>query len=141
MAELKTRPKKTSVTSFLSAIPDPSRRKDARAVAALMRKATGERPAMWGTSVVGYGQRHLRYASGRELDWMLVGFAPRAGRITLYLSFDLEKHAKLLDRLGKHTRGKGCLHLRRLDDVDPAVLEELVRRAAGKARSGASQPA
>ena len=137
MAELKTKPTKTSVTAFLSAIPDPLRRKDARAVAALLRKATGEPPAMWGTTIVGYGQRRLRYASGRELDWMLVGFAPRAGRITLYLSFDLAKHAKLLGRLGKHTRGKGCLHLRRLEDIDPTVLEELVRRAAGEARSGA----
>jgi len=137
MAELKTKPTKTSVTAFLSAIPDPLRRKDARAVAALLRKATGEPPAMWGTTIVGYGQRRLRYASGRELDWMLVGFAPRAGRITLYLSFDLAKHAKLLGRLGKHARGKGCLHIRSLEDVDPAVLAELVRRAVGEARSGA----
>jgi hypothetical protein len=137
MAELKTKPTKTSVTAFLSAIPDPVRRKDARAVAALMRKATGESPVMWGTTIVGYGQRRLRYASGRELDWMLVGFSPRAGRITLYLSFDLAKHAKLLGRLGKHSHGKGCLHLRRLEDVDPGVLEELVRRAVGDARARA----
>jgi hypothetical protein len=135
MAELKTKPTKASVTAFLSAIPDPSRRKDARAVAALLRKVTGERPVMWGTTIVGYGQRRLRYASGRELDWMLVGFSPRAGRTTLYLSFDIAKDAKLLGRLGKHSHGGGCLHLPRLSDVDPAVLEELVRRAVGKARS------
>ena len=101
MAELKTKRTKTSVAPFLSAIPDPSRRKDARAVAALFRRVTGERPAMWGSGIVGYG------------------------------------HRELLARLGKHGKGKGCLHIRRLTDVDPAVLEELVRRAAGEARSGA----
>lgn len=130
MAELKTKRTKTSVAPFLSAIPDPSRRKDARAVAALFRRVTGERPAMWGSGIVGYGHRKLRYASGRELDWMVVAFAPRADRVTLYLTCDLS-------RLGKHGKGKGCLHIRRLSDVDPAVLEELARRAAGEARSGA----
>jgi hypothetical protein len=137
MAELKTKRTRGSVTAFLSAIPDPARRRDARAVAALVGKVTGERPAMWGTNIVGYGRTHLRYASGREIEWMVLGFAPRAARITLYLSCDLARYGELLRRLGKHSRGKGCLHLRSLEDVDRAVLEELARRAAGDSRDGA----
>lgn len=127
MAELKTKRTRASVTAFLSAIPDPERRRDARAVAALLRWVTGERPSMWGTNIVGFGHRTLRYASGREIDWMVAAFAPRADRITLYLTCDLTRHRELLSRLGRHRKGKGCLHLRRLADVDPAVLEELVR--------------
>ncbi len=129
MAELKTKKTRASVAAFLSAIPDPDRRKDARAVAALLRRVTGERPALWGTNIVGFGQRKLRYASGRELDWPVAAFASRADRITLYLACELSRHRALLARLGRHTKGKGCLHLRRLSDVDPEVLEELVRSA------------
>lgn len=133
MAELKTRKTRASVEAFLSAIPDPARRKDARAVAALLRRVVGERPAMWGENIVGFGECPLRYASGRELDWPVAAFAPRADRITLYLTCDLSRHGGILARLGKHTRGKGCLHVRRLADVDVGVLEELARRAAGEA--------
>lgn len=136
MAELKTKKTRASVTAFLSAIPDPERRKDARAVAALIRRVTGERPALWGTNIVGFGQRKLRYASGRELDWPVAAFAPRADRTTLYLTCDLSRHRALLARLGRHTKGKGCLHLRRLSDVDTAVLEELVRSAVAEEGDG-----
>lgn len=136
MAELKTKKTRASVTAFLSAIPDSARRKDARTVAALLRRVTGERPALWGTNIIGFGQRKLRYASGRELDWPVAAFAPRADRITLYLTCDLARHRALLARLGKHTKGKGCLHLRRLSDVDAAVLEELVRSAVAEEGDG-----
>jgi len=129
MAELKTKRTAGSVTTFLAAIPDPDRRKDARAVVALLRRTTGERPAMWGAGMVGFGQRTLTYASGREIDWPILAFAPRAGRLTLYLACDLSRHRERLGRLGKHAKGKGCLHIRRLSDVDVAVLEELVRAA------------
>jgi len=136
MAAPKTRKTRASVTAFLSAIPDSERRKDARAVAALLRRVTGGRPALWGTNIVGFGRRTLRYASGRELDWPVAAFAPRADRITLYLTCDLSRHRALLARLGKHTKGKGCLHLRRVSDVDPAVLEELVRSAVADEDAG-----
>jgi hypothetical protein len=129
MAELKTKKTAGSVTAFLTAIPDPDRRKDARALLALLRRTTGERPALWGAGLIGFGQRKLKYASGREIDWPIFAFAPRAGRLTLYLACDLASHREILGRLGKHAKGKGCLHLRRLSDVDPAVLEELVRAA------------
>lgn len=136
MAEPKTKKSRASVAAFLAAVPDPERRKDARAVAALLRRVTGERAVLWGTNIVGYGTYHYRYASGREGDWPVVAFSPRADRISLYLSCDLSSHRWLLARLGKHAKGKGCLHLRRLSDADPAVLEELVRSgiAEGRAR-------
>ncbi len=137
MAEIKTRPTGASVTAFLAAVPDPQRRKDSRAVVALLRRVTGARPAMWGGGIVGFGRERLKYASGRELDWPIAGFAPRADRITLYLTCDLSRHREMLARLGRHSRGKGCLHLRRLSDVDLDVLEELARSATARFESGA----
>jgi len=135
MAEPKTRPTGASVTEFLAAIPDPERRKDSRAVVSLLHRVTGARPAMWGGGIVGFGKVRLKYASGRELDWPLAGFAPRADRLTLYVTCDLARYRDLLDRLGKHSRGKGCLHLRRLADADPGVLEELARRGVAEAKA------
>jgi hypothetical protein len=139
MAELKTKRTRASVTAFLAGVPDPQRRKDARTVATLLRRVTGERPAMWGTNIVGFGHRKLKYASGREIDWMVAAFAPRADRITLYLTCDLSRHGELLSRLGRHAKGKGCLHLRRLADVDMGALEELVRSAVAKPGGSGSQ--
>ena len=135
MAEPKTRKSRASVAAFLAAVPDPERRRDARAVAALLRRVTGERAVLWGTNIVGFGTYHYRYASGREGDCPIAAFAPRADRVSLYLSCDLSLHRGLLARLGKHSKGKGCLHLRRLSDVDPAVLEELARSAVAETRA------
>ncbi len=91
-----------------------------------MTRVTGEQPAMWGESIVGFGERRLRYAGGRELDWFVVGFAPRRQALTIYLGEQVVDRPALLARPGPHTTGKGCLYLRRLDRVDPAVLEELI---------------
>jgi Domain of unknown function (DU1801) len=135
MAEPKTKKTRASVAAFLAAVPDPERRKDARAVAALLRRVTGERAVLWGTNIVGYGTYHYKYASGREGDWPVAAFAPRADRISVYVTCELSRHRDLLARLGKHSKGKGCLHIRRLSDVDPAVLEELVRSAVAEVRA------
>jgi Domain of unknown function (DU1801) len=135
MAEPKTKKSRASVAAFLAAVPDPERRKDARAVAALLRRVTGERAALWGTNIVGFGTYHYRYASGREGDWPVAAFAPRADRISVYVTCDLSRHRELLARLGKHSKGKGCLHIRRLSDVDPDVLEELVRSGVAEVRA------
>ena len=135
MAELKTQRTGVSVASFIEGLADPERRKDARAAAALLRKVTGERPEMWGANIVGFGRRRLVYASGRELDWMVAAFAPRGDRTTFYLTCDLDRHLDLLGRLGKHQRGKGCLHVKRLSDVDSGVLEELVRCAVAETKA------
>jgi len=126
MAENKTKATEASVESYLSAIEDESRRKDCEAVSKLMSKVTKEQPKMWGTSIVGFGSYHYKYPSGREGDSCLVGFSSRKGDITLYLVADFPGHDELLSGLGKHKMGKGCLYARKLSDVDPQVLEQLV---------------
>jgi hypothetical protein len=129
MAELKTAANDGDVEAFLDGIGDPVRQADARAVCALMSRVTGQPPTMWGESIVGFGHRHLVYDSGRELDWMVVGFSPRKAATTLYLAGSLEDYADELGRLGTHSTGKGCLYVKKLADVDTAVLDELVGRS------------
>ncbi|GIE97191.1 DUF1801 domain-containing protein [Paractinoplanes rishiriensis] len=119
----------TDVPAFLDAIPDERRRAEARELADLMAEVTGESPAMWGPSIVGFGSRHYRYESGREGDTVAVGFAPRKAQSVLYLTGQMEDYADLLARLGPHTTGKGCLYLKRLDRADPAVLREIIARS------------
>ena len=126
MAENKTQPTKASVTAFINAIDDPDKRADARKVAAMMRKATGKRARMWGASIVGYGTYHYRYASGREGDFMLTGFSPRKQSLTVYVMAGFSKYDGLLKKLGKHKTGKSCLYIKRLSDVDEAVLQRLI---------------
>ena len=126
MAENKTQRTTASVAAFLAAIADPHRRRDAKALAALMRKATGERPAMWGSSIVGYGQTTYQGRSG-TVEWFPVGFSPRKAALVLYLMGGLRANAGLLTDLGPHKVGGGCLYLRRLDAVDAKVLSRLVR--------------
>ncbi|HUF66942.1 MAG TPA: DUF1801 domain-containing protein [Gemmatimonadaceae bacterium] len=127
MAELKTRPESTSVPAFLASIADESRRRDCEAIAALMQEVTGAEPVMWGASIVGFGRYHYQYESGREGDWMLVGFSPRKKDITLYLMAGFERFPELMQKLGKPKTGKSCLYLKKLDDVDRDALRELVR--------------
>lgn len=126
MSDPKTVPTEARVEDFLSAVPDP-RRADAAALCELMTKATGVEPAMWGGSIVGFGTYHYVYASGREGDWPPVGFSPRKANLTVYLGDGVARHADLLAKLGRHTTGKGCLYVKRLSDIDTAVLEDLVR--------------
>ena len=127
MAEIKTQRTKASVAAFLAAIKDPLRRRDAKALAALIRKATGEKPAMWGTSIVGYGQTTYTGSRGRTVDWFYVGFSPRKAALVLYLMGGLKAHARLLADLGPHKVGGGCLYLTRFDELDPKVLARLIR--------------
>ena len=126
MAELKTQKNDASVEHFLNSVSDAKKREDSFAVLELMREATGEEPAMWGTNIVGFGSYHYKYASGREGDWPLAGFAPRKRELTLYLMAGFERSEELLAKLGKHKTGKSCLYIKRLADVDPTVLKELV---------------
>jgi len=129
MAELKTRKTNASVADFLNAIGDKKKRSDARKVAAMMRKATGSRAKMWGTSIVGFGSYHYKYASGREGDWMLTGFSPRKQNVTLYIMAGFKEFDALMGKLGKHRTGKSCLYIKKLDDVDTNVLESLINRS------------
>ena len=126
MAENKTKATEASVEAFLDAIPDPQKRGDAKAVCRMMARVSGEPPKMWGPSIVGFGSYHYRYDSGREGDFLRVGFSPRASALTLYIMGGFPRHQALMDRLGKYKTGKSCLYLKRLSDVDESVLEALV---------------
>jgi hypothetical protein len=134
VAGQKTRPTDADVDAFLDSVADERRRDEARTVCRLMQEVTGEEPVLWGTAIVGFGSVPLRYASGRELDWPVVGFSPRKAATTLYLMDGFEERGDLLARLGPHSTGKSCLYLKRLSDVDLDVLRELIAvsvRAAG----------
>lgn len=126
MAENKTKVTKTSVAQYLNAIENPQRRADAKKVAAMMRKATGKRARLWGTNIVGFGTYHYKYASGREGDWILVGFSPRKQNLVVYIMPGFKEFPALMKKLGKYKTGKSCLYLNKLDDVDAAVLEKLI---------------
>jgi hypothetical protein len=123
---LKTQKNDASVEDFLNSVSDAKKREDSFAVLELMRDATGEEPAMWGTNIVGFGSYYYKYASGREGDWLLAGFAPRKRELTLYIMAGFERYEELLAKLGKHKTGKSCLYIKQLADVDPTVLKELV---------------
>lgn len=133
MAQLQTQKTTASVADFIAAVPDVRRRADAIALDALFSEVVGEKGAMWGPAIIGYGGRKLRYPDGREIDWMLLAFSPRKSALTLYLG-DLDAYTELLSRLGKHSTSKACLYIKSLAQVDAAVLRELLQRAFAKAR-------
>ncbi len=134
MAELKTKPTKQSVKDFVDAIKDEQQRKDCRTVSRIMKRITKANPKMWGPGIVGFGSYHYRYASGREGDWFLVGFAPRKQNLTLYIMSGFKKYSVLLKKLGKHKIGKSCLYVKRLDDIDMDVLTELIEDSVAYVR-------
>jgi hypothetical protein len=126
MAENKTKATKVSVAAFVDALTDDTKRADTKALVKMMQSATGEKPAMWGPSIIGFGSYHYVYESGREGDMPLVGFSPRKAAIVLYSMTGAKGAEALLAKLGKHTTGKGCLYVKKLADVDEKVLERLV---------------
>lgn len=126
MAELKTRRNDGDVDAFLDSIEDETKREDAKAVRTLMEEVTGDEAAMWGDSIVGFGERLVVYPNGRELDWFTVGFSPRKQSLTLYIMDGFDQYDAFLSKLGKHSTGKSCLYVKRLSDVDTTVLRDLV---------------
>ena len=132
--ENKTKATGASVAGHLDAIEDETRRKDCKALAQLMKKATKADPKMWGPGIVGFGSYHYKYASGHEGDSCLTGFASRKGDISVYLFPGAPGQKQLLAKLGKHKMGKGCLYIRKLAEVDLAVLEQLVASSVAEAR-------
>jgi len=126
MAENKTKATAKSVPDFLNSIEDPVRKKDCLTISAMMEELSGSKPKMWGDSIVGFGNYHYKYASGREGDWFQVGFSPRKQALTLYIMGYLEFYQEILDKLGKYKHGKGCLYIKNLDDVDLDVLKKLI---------------
>jgi len=127
MAEPKTKPSKLSVEKFIKSQPDSQTRADCATIANLMREATGEEPQMWGASIIGFGTRHYKYASGREGDWPIAGFSPRKQNLTLYLGMGEGFDPELLKNLGKHSLGKGCLYFKRVSDVHLPTLKRLIK--------------
>jgi hypothetical protein len=130
MAELKTKKTELSVEAFIKKIPDVQKQKDAFAVIGLMEKATKAKGKMWGSAIIGFGDQHLKYESGRELDWFVMGFSPRKQNLALYIFGAVEKQQALLKKLGKHKTGKGCLYINKLEDVDIAILKEIINKGA-----------
>jgi hypothetical protein len=135
MSELKTQKNEASVEEFLSSVQHDKRREDGLTVLQLMREVTGEEPAMWGTSIVGFGTYRYKYASGREAEWMLVGFSPRKRNLTLYIMDGFDRYAELLACLGKYRTGKSCLYINKLEDIDMQVLRELVEESVAHMKS------
>lgn len=127
MSDLKTQPNDQSVEAFMDSIEPEWKRDDAWEVLKLMQKVSGEKPVMWGSSIVGFGKYHYVYESGREGDWMLTGFSPRKQSLTLYLMSGYEKMDQLLKKVGKHKTSVSCLYVKRLSDIDMEVLEEMIR--------------
>lgn len=129
MADRRTTPGPDDVRAYLDAVPDERRRADAIAALDLVRDVTGVEPVMWGTSMIGFGTQRYTTADGKEREWFAVGLAPRKAALTLYGLTYYGSHQELLDRLGPHTTGKGCLYVKRLDALDRDVLVELVGRS------------
>jgi Domain of unknown function (DU1801) len=129
MAENKTKPTKLGVAAFIGALTDPARRADAKTLLRLMQSAAGEKPKMWGPSIIGFGSYHYRYDSGREGDMPIIAFSPRKAATVLYGMTGFSDAASFLAKLGKHTTGKGCLYIKKLADVNQHVLEALVVRS------------
>ena len=129
MSDLKTKPNNQSVETYLNNIELQQRQNDCLAILKLMQEVTGETPQMWGSSIVGFGSYHYKYASGREGDWFVTGFASRKKSITLYIMAGFDDYDVLMSKLGKHTTGKSCLYIKKLEDVDQNVLRELVKQS------------
>ena len=131
---MKTVPTTASVSAFIASVEEDGKRADCRELVGTMRAITGESPKMWGATIVGFGRYHYKYASGREGDYFITGFSPRKQNLTIYIMPGFSKCAPLLGKLGRHKTSKSCLYLRRLDDIDRAVPEDLVARSVREMR-------
>ncbi|MEI8135314.1 MAG: DUF1801 domain-containing protein [bacterium] len=131
MAKATNKTQKTtgSVEEFLNSIKDKDQRTDSLALLKIMESATGDKPKMWGTAIIGFCDIHLTYESGRELDWFKVGFSPRKTNFSIYGVKNSDKNVELLSKLGKYKEGKGCLYINKLSDVDPSVLKKMIQKA------------
>ena len=127
LAEIKTKPTSANVEDFINNVKDEQKRKDSFVILEMMKKATGEEPKMWGSSIIGFGNvRYKSPASGREVDWLRIGFAPRKTNLSLYISVGIKEHAAALKKLGKHKTGVGCLYINKLEDIDIKVLKGMI---------------
>jgi hypothetical protein len=134
MTKPKTTPTAASVEAFLNAIADDARRQDCLAILEIMKRATAAEPKMWGPSIVGFGNYHYKYESGREGDWFLTGFSPRKRDLTLYIMAGFERYDALMEKLGEYKTGKSCLYVKRLADIEVAVLTQLIQESVDHMR-------
>lgn len=132
MQENKTQATEQSVEEFLNNIEDPNQKKDCIILHKLMKEITKSEGKMWGDSIAGYGDYHYKYASGREGDWFKIGFSPRKGKITIYLSYGFESNIDLMSKLGKHKTAKACLYIKKIEDIDQTILKELMIETINK---------
>ena len=131
LAVIKTKETDSSVEDFINSVKDEAKRKDAFILLKMMQKASKEKPKMWGSSMIGFGNKIYKSpATGREVEWFKIGFSPRKANLSLHLVLDIKKYAAELKKLGKHKTGAGCLYINKLDDVDLKVLEKLINTAA-----------
>ncbi len=127
LAEIKTKQTSASVEGFINAVTDEQKRKDSFVLLEMMKKASGEEPKIWGSSIIGFGnKRYKSPTSGREVDWLLIGFSPRKASLSLYLMMDLKKQAATLKKLGKHKTSVGCLFINKLEDIDLKILKGMI---------------
>ena len=127
MAEIKTKPTAASVEEFINNVKDEQKRKDSFVILEMMKKATGEEPKMWGNSLIGFGNVRLKSpATGREVDWLRIGFSPRKANISFYITGNVKQHTAALEKLGKHKTGVGCIYINKLADIDLTVLKEMI---------------
>jgi hypothetical protein len=132
LADIKTKPTSSSVEGFIDTVPEEQKRKDSHVILKMMEKATKQKPKMWGSSIIGFGDKRYKSPStDREVDWFIIGFSPRKANLTLYL-VNMKEHADSLEKLGKHKLGGGCLYINKLEDVDLKVLEKIITAAAKK---------
>lgn len=129
MSDLKTKKNTASVSKFINAVENETRRSDAKELLKIFKEVTGMKPTMWGTSIVGYGSYHYKYASGREGDWMLTGFSPRKQNMSIYIMSGFKEFPELMKKLGKHKTGVGCLYVNKLEDIDIKVLKQLIKKS------------
>ncbi|MEQ9439560.1 MAG: DUF1801 domain-containing protein [Cyclobacteriaceae bacterium] len=129
MATLKTQPTDRNITEFLSSVEDTQRREDCFTLLSLMQEVTGEAPRYWHSNMIGFGTYHYRYESGREGDWFITGFSPRKQSLTLYIMAGFTRYDELMTQLGKYKTGKSCFYVKRLSDIDPEVLRELIKKS------------
>ena len=126
MAELKTKPNNQNVDDFLKNVSDPAKRKNCLRVLDIMKQITQQEPKMWGDSMVGFGNYHYQYTSGREGNWFLTGFSPRKQSLTIYIMSGFDQFEHLMSQLGKYKNSKSCLYVKKLDDIDLGILKELI---------------
>lgn len=131
LADIQTKPTTASVEEFIDCVADERKRNDSQVLLRMMEKAMGAKPKMWGGSIIGFGdKRYKSPTTDREVDWFIIGFSPRKAALTLYLGLNVQEHAEALEKLGKHKTGVGCLYIKKLEDVDGEVLEQLITVAA-----------